>query len=466
MLGWMIVVGSAFVVINVFEMLGGLRSMETRTMVEEYLVDGPGSALGWDIETGLSALRITAMVAAACAAAAAVLGWFVLRRDRTARIVLSTLALPLFFTGVVAGGFMSSLVAAAVALLWMQPARDWFDGKTPKPATPLGRDDSGARNPFARPESRSDDAGHPHPSGDQSHEQPHPEQPGPEQREPRVPVATGAPSQPTAGRPVEGFGDRPTWGAGTPVPGVSAPVTPPEERPHEPVGQPGPMQDSPYGHAPGAAYGAPAPTSTQPVQPTQPVQAPAPQASGQAPYGQPQQPYGQPQYGQAPYGQHPYGQPQPPAYAAPQKRPSAVLWAALLTWIFAGFSLISSVFAVVVLMSGPGQVQGEIDRLVSDLEAQGGGQEITSDMLVATTMLVGVVMAVFCLVACLAAGLLMARRTQGSVLLMITSAFCTGFCLLGAFAGGGVVLLVPAIAAAVVLVLLRRRDVRAWLNAR
>lgn len=416
MLGWMIVIGSVLVVVNVFEMLGGLRSLDTREMVQEYLVDGPGSSLGWSIETGLAALRITAMVAAACAAATAVLGIFALQRNRGARVGLSTLAVPLFVTGAVAGGFMSSLVAAAVALLWMQPSRDWFAGRKPKPATPLGRDDSGARNPFARPES------------DQDREHGQVDAP-----EPRVPVGSGGAGEPTAGRPVEGFGDRPTWGAGTPAPGVSEPVAPPQD-------QERPGRQSPYGHAPGTSYGE------------------------QAPHQAPHQAQHPGQHQSQHQSQHWAQQPAPVS----QRRPAAVIWAAVLTWLFAGLTFAASALAVLVLAGAPDQVRGEIDRVVADLEAQGGtgGQEITADMLITTTAVVGVVVAAFSLVACLAAVLLVVRRTQGSVLLMITSAFSAGFCLLAGVASLTPALLLPAVASGVVIALLLRKDVRGWLRSR
>lgn len=421
MLGWMIVVGSVLVVVNVFEMIGGIRSLETREMLEEYLTDGPGTQLGWSVETGLQALRATAMVAAACAAAAAVLGWFVLRRNRGARLGLTVIAFPLFVTGVVAGGFMSSLVAASIVLLWVQPSRDWFDGKAPKPAVPLGRDDSGARNPFERPADTT--------SGDADAAAP--PQPGP--------VPTSAPQAPTGGRPVEGFGDRPTWGAGTPTPGVSAPVTPPPAPTQPQQGQP----TSPYGHARGSAYGQPGQPGTD-----QPAGLPEP--------GPQQRP---PSY--AP--QHAAGHAAP---HAPVKRPGAVWVAAVLTWVFSGLALVSSLIAVAALLLSPDTLRPEIDRMVEDLETQGGGQEVTADMLIGTTVLVGVVMAVFCLVACLAALLVVLRRSQGSVLLMITSSFTAAFCLLAAVTSMAVLLLVPAVAAVVVVVLLLRRDVRAWLKTR
>ena len=56
---------------------------------------------------------------------------------------ITLLAVPLFVSGLVAGGFLSSLVAASAVMLWLEPSRDWFDGKPAK--TPAG-----ARAPHAR----------------------------------------------------------------------------------------------------------------------------------------------------------------------------------------------------------------------------------------------------------------------------------------------------------------------------
>ena len=81
----------------------------------------------------LAILRVLCMVAAGCATAAAILGYQVLQRRRSARVALTVLALPLFVTGVASGGFMSSLVAAMSVMLWFQPARDWFDGVVHEP---------------------------------------------------------------------------------------------------------------------------------------------------------------------------------------------------------------------------------------------------------------------------------------------------------------------------------------------
>src|SRR3546814_13983746 len=84
----------------------------------------------------LGFINIAARVAGASAAAAAILGIFVLQRDKPARIGLSVAAVPLFLAGLVAGGFLSSLVAVCAVMLWTKPSRDWFNGI---PAAPIER---------------------------------------------------------------------------------------------------------------------------------------------------------------------------------------------------------------------------------------------------------------------------------------------------------------------------------------
>ena len=123
---WLIMIGSAFVVLMVFDRVADLHSIETRESVERFLAEPPGSDLGVGVEGVITLIRTFSMVAAGCATAAAILGYQVLRRSRSARLALTILAVPLFLTGMVTGGFVSSVVAASAAMLWLQPARDWF----------------------------------------------------------------------------------------------------------------------------------------------------------------------------------------------------------------------------------------------------------------------------------------------------------------------------------------------------
>lgn len=131
MAGWLIIVGSVAVVLTVFAQVSTLNSLDTSRALEEALSRPPASGLGISVADAQLALRISAMVAGACAAAAAILGWQVLQRSKSARIALAVLALPLFVTGVASGGLLSSVVVASAVMLWLQPARDWFDGRQP-----------------------------------------------------------------------------------------------------------------------------------------------------------------------------------------------------------------------------------------------------------------------------------------------------------------------------------------------
>lgn len=132
--GWLTMLGSVFVVLLVFDRVAGLHSIETRESVERFLAEPPGRDLGLGVDGVLSIMRTLALVAGGCATAAAILGWHVLKRSRSARLGLTVLAVPLFLTGMVTGGFVSSVVAASAVMLWLQPARDWFDGITRQPA--------------------------------------------------------------------------------------------------------------------------------------------------------------------------------------------------------------------------------------------------------------------------------------------------------------------------------------------
>lgn len=129
---WMIIGGSALVVLTVFDRIAGLNSLETRESIELFLAEPPGSGLGLSVPDAVGVLRVLSMVAGACAAATAILGVHVLRRHRGARIAVSVLAPPLFVSGFVIGGFLSSVVAASAVMLWMEPARDWFAGRPAK----------------------------------------------------------------------------------------------------------------------------------------------------------------------------------------------------------------------------------------------------------------------------------------------------------------------------------------------
>lgn len=143
MAAWMVIICSVVVVLTVWEQISGLRSLETRESIEAFLAEPFAQGLGLDVESVIRLLRVSAMVSAGLATAAAILGWHVMQRNLAARLALTIVALPLFVTGMTSGGFVSSLVAAAVVMLWLSPAREWFrTGRWTPPAPPReARDD-------------------------------------------------------------------------------------------------------------------------------------------------------------------------------------------------------------------------------------------------------------------------------------------------------------------------------------
>lgn len=129
--GWSIMVGSVVTILFAYQRVAALGTIESQESVTEFISTPPGEGLGLSVDDVQLAIRVMCLVAGGCAAATAILGWQVLQASRSARVVLSVLAPILFVAGLTSGGLMSALVAAAVAMLWVQPARDWFDGKEP-----------------------------------------------------------------------------------------------------------------------------------------------------------------------------------------------------------------------------------------------------------------------------------------------------------------------------------------------
>lgn len=139
--GWLIVLGSLFTVVTAWDQIAGLRSLDTRERVEEVLAQPPLAGSGIGLDNVLDLMHVMALVTGAIAAAAVILGWHVLQRNKQARLALTVIAAPLFFAGMFGGGFWSTLAAVAVVLLWMSPTRDWFDGVSPTKREALDNSD-------------------------------------------------------------------------------------------------------------------------------------------------------------------------------------------------------------------------------------------------------------------------------------------------------------------------------------
>jgi hypothetical protein len=314
--------GSVLVVLTAFERLAGLHTLETRESVQRFLSQPPGADLGLGVQGVLTALRTLGMVAAGCATAAAILGYQVLQRSRSARLVLTVLALPLFLTGMATGGFLSSVVAASAVMLWFQPARDWFDGVT---------------------------------------------------REPR----------PTPPPTAAGSGARPFTGFGAP------------------------------------------PARTDRLQAWAP---PRPEPAEEAAT--------------------------PEAVVA--RRPSAVTWACLLTWVCSALAIVAMAASIVVLATDPGLVFDELHRQNPQLRSEG----VTDATLRTATYVLGGVVIGWSLAASLLAVLAFRGTGWARVPLVVSAAASAALLLLATVAQA--LLVVPLAAAVVTLALLVRPDVRAW----
>lgn len=182
--GWSIIVGSVLTIVYAFQRVASLGSLEAQEAAADFISTPPGDGLGLSLSDVELAIRFMSFVAGGTAAAAAILGWQVLQRSRSARIVLTGLAPILFISGLTSGGLFSALVAAGVTMLWVQPARDWFNGKAPvRDSAAAGRLSGGTSNPpvvapSSDPKASSATSGAPPPPpSSASWDQPHPGQP-------------------------------------------------------------------------------------------------------------------------------------------------------------------------------------------------------------------------------------------------------------------------------------------------
>jgi hypothetical protein len=180
-----VIVGSLFVVLQMWDRVAGLHSVDTRSTLAAYLAESRLGDAGVDVAQLTSIVRIAAMAAAACATAMLILGWQVTHRSRSARLALSFLAGVLFVTGVVSDWFVESIAAtfwaagigAAVVTLWLGPSGLWFSDN---PDALRERREAGRAKPSAPPPPpRSDASTAWRPPQQQPQQQPPMQQPWP-----------------------------------------------------------------------------------------------------------------------------------------------------------------------------------------------------------------------------------------------------------------------------------------------
>lgn len=131
---------SFMVLLAAWEQVSTLGTLETQEAIRDFLGEAPFSSLGLDVTGATQVLRVACMVAAAAACATGVLGWYVRKPDRSARLGLTVFAVPVFLSGLAAGGLGGAFVAAGAAMLWMAPAREWFATGRWTPPSPAEKD--------------------------------------------------------------------------------------------------------------------------------------------------------------------------------------------------------------------------------------------------------------------------------------------------------------------------------------
>lgn len=134
--GWSVAIASAFLLLSAFDALGSLHTVETRDQLTQAIDSGNLQGLGISVAEAVDAKRWALYVSAVAAVLTGILGVFVLRRDKAARIGISIGAVPIVLAVPLTGSFLAMLVGAGAAVLWTRPARDWFAGRAPTPREP------------------------------------------------------------------------------------------------------------------------------------------------------------------------------------------------------------------------------------------------------------------------------------------------------------------------------------------
>lgn len=127
--GMQAIVGSVLALVAFVATMQQINSSAMTDVLRDVL-DAPQAAqLGLTLESLRTLMKYTIMVLAVVSATTLVLGFYVLRRHRAARIVLSVVGVLVVLVTVVAGptGWAVTLyVGVSVGLLWSGPARAWF----------------------------------------------------------------------------------------------------------------------------------------------------------------------------------------------------------------------------------------------------------------------------------------------------------------------------------------------------
>lgn len=134
--------GSIVAIVTLVSSMGRLHTVEMTDVLTE-VMSGPGmDAFSLTIDDMRRIAKVIIMVLGVLSVTSAVLGVYVLRRDRVARVVLTALGSFVALFGLisnVAGWVLSAYIAMSLFLLWTRPAREWFrPERSAEPPPPAG----------------------------------------------------------------------------------------------------------------------------------------------------------------------------------------------------------------------------------------------------------------------------------------------------------------------------------------
>ncbi|HWJ65637.1 MAG TPA: hypothetical protein VNT31_03080 [Nocardioides sp.] len=126
--GVLIIGGSIVVVLSAWQRIASLHTIEVQEELQRMLA-GQSGDMGMTVDGLATTIRVLCLVGAGAATAATILGFQVFQRSMSARIALTVLSPLLLVGGLATASFLAPMVLAGIALLWLQPTRDWYAGR-------------------------------------------------------------------------------------------------------------------------------------------------------------------------------------------------------------------------------------------------------------------------------------------------------------------------------------------------
>ena len=127
--GFLTLFGSVFALVGVFQGMSQLYSAGMSAFLRDVIGRDVLARYDLTLDLARQTVKYMLMVTSVFASASLVLGWFVLHRNTSSRLVLSVMGILTVLVTLVAGPqlwVVAVYVASAVLLLWSKPAREWF----------------------------------------------------------------------------------------------------------------------------------------------------------------------------------------------------------------------------------------------------------------------------------------------------------------------------------------------------